>query len=624
MKSLKHNHTLTIRREETGLFRVLLSAILLALVGIAALTIASAASLSSLESAAGSPVDPATAFPEDTLFYVEFTKPVQTLDTLESMHFWPDALALMAELARLTGLGAEPLENLINDHSARGSMSRFKTHLELLGCRRIAAGWVLVPGTSKPEPVFVMQSDKPGDPLPSLTWMSRRFTLGLSMLCEKDLQTNAFRIEDHGGRTCIKGKETSEGLVFSLPAGVKAMNAVASALSAKDGPDSSFLADSEGFQDAVAGLPDAFSVRAYLNTPMLAARIQKCPALSQGAKRLIRTALAGTGPIGIARKIEKDSIRVWISGRLFKDQFETAYPGVLDSLVSVEKPLSNLFPENALCTYEVGLHPRTMLQILGTLIDAGAPCFYHELQDFLGRFEEATGLDPDVDFLPFLVPHLAAAWLPPEEAPDGWPFPRTVLVMRIKDREALDRFLSGLLEWETGALAPWTSGLISAHFMTEFFAGMELKGLKLDSPISLPLPSPCFALTENFLIFSPLRSAVKETVEIVQGMRPGLSRETLFDQEGIQPGAKELVHLNSKAWEKDWEEWWGICVSLSSLFFLDKGALAACPMDQERVHRLGEALFRLMGKLDRAIGSTVVDAEGRFLFFMEMPVRESP
>jgi hypothetical protein len=47
-------------------------------------------------------------------------------------------------------------------------------------------------------------------------------------------------------------------------------------------------------------------------------------------------------------------------------------------------------------------------------------------------------------------------------------------------------------------------------------------------------------------------------------------------------------------------------------------------MDQERVHRLGEALFRLMGKLDRAIGSTVVDAEGRFLFFMEMPVRESP
>jgi hypothetical protein len=604
----------------TDFLWISLSVVLIASLGLP-MTVALAGSPAFAMSAKNSFPDPAAAFPPDTLVYVELTDPVQTFDTLETMDFWPEAVTLMTELAGVPGLGAQPLEKVIDDLSTWEKTSRFRALVALLGGRRIAAGWVPVPESSGTAPVIVMQSDRPGDPLSSLTWLCRRFTGGLSMLCEKDLETHAFRIEDHEGRTRIKGRETACGLVFSLPEGVEAMNRVASALSDERGPDREFLADTKGFKDAVAGLPADFSIRIYLDTPALLERIDECPALSRGARKLARKSLAGMSPIGIARKIEADRIRVWISGRMIEEEFERVHPGILDSLGAVEDPLFMNFPESALCTYEVGLHPESMLRMISSLIHAGAPCLHSGLQDFMAKFRKSTGSDPAVDLFPFLEPHLAAAWLPPDQAADGWSFPRTVLLSRLKDREAVDRFLSRLFAWEAGALAPWTSGLISAHVVLESRNGVELKGLKLDSPIGMPLPSPCFALTEDLLIFSPLRSAVIEVLAIVQGEGIGLSKESFFQPGGIQPGAVELVHLNSRAWEKDWEGWWGICVSLGGLFLLDREALPAFSMDQKALHDLGAALFKLMGKLERASGSTSLDGAGRFLFRMEMPVQ---
>ena len=116
--------------------------------------------------------------------------------------------------------------------------------------------------------------------------------------------------------------------------------------------------------------------------------------------------------------------------------------------------------------------------------------------------------------------------------------------------EKVDKFLYEFFHWRASALAPFTGGLVSAMVVSEQHEGVEIMGLKLDSIIDLPLPSPAFALVGDTLIISPVRSALKEAVSAMHGNVPRLTKATLAGTGTVQPDPVELIHLNLEGWEK--------------------------------------------------------------------------
>ena len=182
----------------------------------------------------------------------------------------------------------------------------------------------------------------------------------------------------------------------------------------------------------------------------------------------------------------------------------------------------------------------------------------------------------------------------------------------------MDKFLYEFFHWRASALAPFTGGLVSAMVVSEQHEGVELMGLKLDSIIDLPLPSPAFALVDDTLIVSPVRSALREAVSAMHGNVPRLTKATLYSTGTIQPDPVELIHLNLKSWEKEWNKWGETCVSASSMLVLDHKFVTKFQGKREWLYQMGRSLFHMLGTLDQATGSTVMDEEGRFTFFIEV------
>ncbi len=281
---------------------------------------------------------------------------------------------------------------------------------------------------------------------------------------------------------------------------------------------------------------------------------------------------------------------------------------LLASLAPIDESISGSFPDDALIAYDIGIAPDSAIELMETLIESALPDLHRWLGDVLGEFRMATGLDPKIDLLPYLDHGLAVGLLPSESDVDGWPFPRKVVIMRVLDEVAVTRFFEAWITWEAGAIAPKTQGVLGASVVSEMVAGSDLVGLQLDGllPAGLPLPSPSYAVTGEYLIVSPVRSAVAETLgRLENGISPP---PVTMGEEAVV----EVVRLNFPEWPRAWLRAEPFVGSL-----IDR-----LGGDSPTVIRFCRALMEYLGEFQPAHGTTALTPDGRLVFRFEIPTRE--
>jgi hypothetical protein len=298
--------------------------------------------------------------------------------------------------------------------------------------------------------------------------------------------------------------------------------------------------------------------------------------------------------------------------RAGSQRIASAVPGALGlrfltSFEPLNGRMAGSFPDDALVTYDIGVAPETAVEALEELFESSSPELYAYLEEFLAEFHEATGLDPTLDLLPHLEHALAVGLLPAEDEADGWPFPRKVAIMRVGDAAAVSRFMEAWINWEAGAVAPMTQGLVGASVRSEGVHGYDVVGLQLDGllPIDVPLPSPSYSVAGDFLVMSPVRSAVVETLG-------RLEWDQSRPEDTIDGSVVEEVWLNFPEWPRAWRR--------------------AEPFVEALVDRLGVnapvaiqtcgALVELVGDLEPGFGVTTISAEGGLVFRFEVDAPE--
>jgi hypothetical protein len=285
---------------------------------------------------------------------------------------------------------------------------------------------------------------------------------------------------------------------------------------------------------------------------------------------------------------------------------------VLASLRPIEKPMSGVFPDDALAAYDIGGTPSAAVGTIAELLERLAPRLYGPMVDLIGDFRLQTGLDPIDDFLRLLDDGLTVGLLPPETDPDGWPMPRKVAIVRTLDPVAVAHFLEAWISWEAGAIAPLTNGLLGASIHTEPVAGSEMVSIQLDGllPAWIPLPSPSYALVGEYLIVSPVRSAVADTAARLSG-GPIDSDAGVGDEAVV-----EVVKLNFPAWPDAWRRTEPVVGRvIDHLGGEPADVLQACG-----------SIVELVGAFGPANGRTWLTPEGGFVFHMEVepgPLRDN-
>ncbi|MEJ2190504.1 MAG: hypothetical protein P8Y93_14090, partial [Acidobacteriota bacterium] len=164
---------------------------------------------------------------------------------------------------------------------------------------------------------------------------------------------------------------------------------------------------------------------------------------------------------------------------------------LLRSLRPIGDPLAQCFGEEALFTYDLGVAPAPAAEAVANLLETSAPGVHAWIRRVLGEFTAASGLTPEADLLPYLGDGIAVGLLPAETSVAGWPLPRKVVILRVRDEAAVDRYFRRWFTWEAGALAPATHGVVGASVEAESLEGFDLVGLRLNGllPAELPLPS---------------------------------------------------------------------------------------------------------------------------------------
>ena len=277
---------------------------------------------------------------------------------------------------------------------------------------------------------------------------------------------------------------------------------------------------------------------------------------------------------------------------------------LMASLVPMNESLAGFLPDDALIAYDIGIEPEAAIEVLEDLLESALPELHLWLAETLAEFRAASGLDPNADFLSQLDHHLAVALLAPESDPDGWPFPRKVVVLRVLDEVAVSRFLEAWIHWGAGAIAPKTHGVLGASVASEMAAGSKIVGLKLNGllPAELPLPSPSYALIGDSLIVSSVRSGVAEALNRLED---GVSLTNPFDSE--EP-VVEVVRMNFSEWPRAW--------------------LRAEPFVEALIDRLGgdapavtgfcRTMIQYLGEFGPAHGTTTLSPDGGLVFHFEM------
>lgn len=275
----------------------------------------------------------------------------------------------------------------------------------------------------------------------------------------------------------------------------------------------------------------------------------------------------------------------------------------LISLEPLNGRMAGSFPDDALITYDIGVAPETAIEAIDELLESSLPELHSYLEGFLAEFQAATGLDPIHHLLPHLEHGLAVGLLPPQDDIDGWPLPRKVVIMRVRQPEAVSRFMEAWINWEAGAIAPMTQGLLGASVRTDSVDGHDVIGLQLDGllPIDLPLPSPSFSVAGDFLVLSPVRSAVVETLGRLEWdqSRPDATVDGLIVEE---------VWLNFPQWPAAWRRAEPSIYHLLDRFWPEShGLIQTC-----------RAMADLIGEFEPGRGTTSITPEGGLVFRFEI------
>jgi hypothetical protein len=308
-----------------------------------------------------------------------------------------------------------------------------------------------------------------------------------------------------------------------------------------------------------------------------------------------------------ASQATRQRVSPTIVGLIAESAQETAGERLLDSLAPISQSISESFPENALLAYDIGIAPGAALELIETLIESALPDFHIWLEDVFDEFRMATGLDPKIDFLPYLDHGLTVGLLPSESDVDGWPFPRKVVIVRVLDDVAVSRFLEAWISWEAGAIAPKTHGVLGASVVSQRVAGSDVVGLQLDGllPAGLPLPSPSYAMAGDYLIVSPVRSAVVETLCCLEnGISP--APEAIGDESVV-----EVVRLNFPEWPQAWQQAESFVGSLVDLLGGDSPA----------VIRFCRTMIEYLGEFQAGYGTTSLTPDGGLVFRFELAPR---
>jgi hypothetical protein len=294
--------------------------------------------------------------------------------------------------------------------------------------------------------------------------------------------------------------------------------------------------------------------------------------------------------------------------RVAPNMHDRAVTRMLDALGPITAPMSACFADDALVRYDLGIAPGAAVEVLTSLLEAAVPDVHARLQEVLYEFTLATGLDPTVDFLPHLGHGVAVGLLPPEEDIDGWPLPRKVVIMRVLDDDAVARYLEAWITWVAGAVAPMTHGILGARIDAETVAGFDLVGLRMDGllPVRFPLPSPSYVVADGFLVVSPVRSAVAETID-----RLGEGCSSTPDAPP-ETSVVEEVWMNLPEWPRAWQRAEPHVGSILAWLGVESPtAVQACG-----------SFFQLLGGFQPAHGTTSLTPEGGFVFRIEFAPAE--
>jgi hypothetical protein len=277
---------------------------------------------------------------------------------------------------------------------------------------------------------------------------------------------------------------------------------------------------------------------------------------------------------------------------------------LLASLGPIGDSISGSFPDDALLTYDIGIAPEAAVELMVSLLETALPDLHIWLEDVLDEFRMASGLDPEVDFLPHLGHGLAVGLLAPESEIDGWPFPRKVVILRVLDEVAVARFLEAWISWEAGAIAPKTHGVLGASVASEVVAGSEIVGLRLNGllPADLPLPSPSYTLVGDYLIASSVRSGVAETLGRFENGVPPSS--PMIGEERVV----EVVRMNFPEWPRAWSR---------AEPFLD-ALIDRLGGDSPTILRFCGTMVQYLGEFQPAHGTTSLTPDGGLVFHLEM------
>jgi hypothetical protein len=312
----------------------------------------------------------------------------------------------------------------------------------------------------------------------------------------------------------------------------------------------------------------------------------------------------GMNRIAVARLTALESVDPTVVGQITESAQGSAGERLLASLAPIGESVSGWFPDDALLAYDIGIDPGAAIELMEPLLESALPDLHLWLEDLLEEFRMATGLDPESDFLAHLDHGLAVALLAPESDVDGWPLPRKVVIMRVLDDVAVSRFLEAWVTWEAGAIAPKTQGVLGASVVSEVVAGSDLVGLRLDGllPAGLPLPSPSYAVAGDYLIVSPIRSAV---AEILGCLENGISPPSaLIEEESVV----EVVRLNFPEWPRAWLRAEPLVGSL-----IDR-----LGGDSPTVIRFCRTLIQYLGEFEPAYGTTILTPDGGLVFRFEL------
>lgn len=566
--------------------------------------------------------DPAFAFPADTLLYVECRNIADGLETLNEMDFWPEMAPLLNQLATAAGDPAAPLSVLATATDYWKTGAEFRRYMDTLCGRHLAAALVPSSGAGRPEPVVAAVGAGDGDPVEALGWLTGRITGTPLTWTSPRGDQGYFVIRKPRGEIKLVGQRVGIWSVFSTPEGEDEVTMVADALRHTERMMAGPLSRSADYVEAMARLPESYWTRAYVNCPETLRWLTALQAVTGRNFGPVNTVLSRVEHFGLAREVSPDRIRSRMTGRLIATVPPDGLSRLRYALHPVGRPLASSLPGDALAAGDVGASPAEIIGGAKWLLETHAPKLYQRVSRAALGFCERTGLDPAADLYPFLGRQTALAMLPAMPNVDRWPLQRPLASVEVLHRPQVERFLAEFIEWEAGAVAEITGGLVSAMVVSEEHEGIEIRGLQLEGFIPLPLPSPSYAIVGDRLVVSPIRSAVRETISTAHGTIPTLEdRPGSWMNEAVAlPGAVDIFAMNFVNFEEEWES-----VEKIVLPLLLKPVEVEDPPKEAEGGQPGERhavlVFRafagLLAQLGEMHGSATLDQDGNFVCLVE-------